>query len=117
MPATPDDWFDSQSGEQGELLLRLREIVRSSGADFEESIKWGQPCYSLNSLVCYLNNFTSHVAFGFHQGAHLDDPLGLLVGQGKNMRHIKIHNVRDVRRAAFKTLIQAAIRFDANSPS
>jgi len=38
----------------------------------------------------YVNVFTSQVNVGFYQGASLPDPAGLLQGNGKRMRHVKV---------------------------
>jgi hypothetical protein len=76
MTKTPDDWFESLSAEQAPLLTDLRELVFAAKPEFEEAIKWGQPCYSVHSLVCYLNKFKSYVVLGFQQGALIESPLG-----------------------------------------
>ena len=38
----------------------------------------------------YVNAFKAHACVGFFMGASLSDPAGLLEGQGKRMRHVKL---------------------------
>jgi hypothetical protein len=61
----------------------------------------------------------NHVTFGFWRGADLDDEQGLLEGTGDKMRHIKIRKAGDVRSAAFKKLINQAVKLnkDDGDPS
>jgi hypothetical protein len=49
-----------------------------------------------------------HVNLGFHQGASLSDPEGLLEGEGKQMRHIKIRSLNDLMNPAIRAYIQEA---------
>lgn len=56
----------------------------------------------------YVDAFTAHVNVGFYQGAGLPDPAGLLEGNGRFMRHVKLEPGRDVDEQALTTLIEAA---------
>jgi hypothetical protein len=107
-----DDWFDSLSGDNEQILRELRKLVLSLHNNFLEEIKWNQPCYKLNRHVCYLNKAKSHSVLGFQQGTHLPDPQRLLEGTGKDMRHIKVGSANDINKPAFKALIKYAIKID-----
>jgi len=101
----------------GELALGLRDIVLSQAPDAVESLfrsyavsinfsftgKWTQG-------FCMVVVYPRHVNLGFHRGAELDDPKGLLEGEGKIMRHIKIASPQDLTRPYLKTFIRAAIK-------
>jgi len=56
----------------------------------------------------YVDVFTAHVNVGFFHGAFLDDPAGLLEGNGKRMRHVKLRPGVERDPAALHTLIVAA---------
>ncbi len=113
MAGKVENWFDALPDAQRDILRELQLLVRSQDNSFKEEIKWGQPCYSLNKLVCYLQKSKTHVTLGFQQGAHLNDPEELLEGQGKNMRHIKIKSSENLNSELVKSLIKEAIRYDA----
>jgi hypothetical protein len=108
-----EKWFSALPDEQRNMLTELQQLVLSQHNNFKEEIKWGQPCYSLNKLVCYLAKYKTHVALGFQQGAHLNDPEKLLEGEGKNMRHIKFKASESFNSQLVKSLILEAIKYDA----
>ena len=45
---------------------------------------------------------------GFFHGAMLEDPVGLLEGSGKRMRHVKLKPGREINAAALGDLIDSA---------
>ncbi len=106
------DWFDALPPGHGRQLAILRQFVLDSDDNMVETLKWSQPCYALNHLVCYLQQAKSHVTIGFQQGAALADPNDLLEGSGRMMRHIKIPLAGEINRSHVKALLKAAIKHD-----
>ena len=80
-----------------ELALAARELVLKVLAPPHESIL---DVYALamnygfsekmKDQVVYIAVYTKHINIGFHRGAAMDDPLKVLAGDGKQMRHISI---------------------------
>lgn len=70
------------------------------------------PTYSLERIVCYILPTKGHVTLGFYRGADLSDPHGLLVGEGKKLRHVKISKVKDTRNRALKRLVREAFKLN-----
>ena len=58
----------------------------------------------------YVNAFKAHASVGFFHGAALPDPAGLLEGDGKRMRHVKLRPGQAVDADALDALIDAACR-------
>lgn len=56
----------------------------------------------------YVDTFTAHVDIGFFGGAELPDPVGLLEGTGKFMRHVKLKLGALPDAEALRALIGAA---------
>ena len=52
----------------------------------------------------------SYVNLYFMDGAQLDDPVGLLTGTGKRMRHVKIRGGEDLKNKALHQLVRQAAR-------
>ncbi|MFK7956293.1 MAG: DUF1801 domain-containing protein [Lysobacterales bacterium] len=111
------EWFQALKGEQRQILLKLRTLILSISERFVEEIKWSRPCYVINALVCYLHKSKNHFTIGFHHGAHLEDPQGLLEGDGRDMRHVKIPTLTELDEISIRALIQAAVQFDADKTS
>lgn len=114
-PHSATDWFDALPAPQKKPLTALRALVLASDSGMVETLKWSQPCYSLNKLVCYLQQAKSHVTLGFQQGAQLADPHGLLEGTGRMMRHLKIPLDSDINEPQVLALLACAIELDRQS--
>lgn len=100
------------SGEPAELRAMARHWfvhMRRCGDDVLELFHDGCPvvCFG-DAPFAYVNTFAKHVNVGFFQGAALDDPERVLLGQGKFMRHVKLIPGKPVPEAALLCLIDAA---------
>ncbi len=83
--------------------------IRACGEDVVELMHDGCPVACVEDApFAYVNVFKSHTNVGFFQGAHLDDPAGLLEGSGKNMRHVKLKPGQEPDPRALGSLVHAA---------
>jgi len=101
----------------GELALRLREILIDEAPDANEIVFRSYAVSIIFSYTekwtgafCYIGVSSNHVNLGFNWGAKLDDPLGILEGEGKQMRHIKIRKPEDLEKPYLRKYIRAAIK-------
>ncbi|MEJ2085133.1 MAG: DUF1801 domain-containing protein [Acidobacteriota bacterium] len=94
------------------MLRDLRGIVHDYLPGATEEIKWGRPVYSLRNIVCYLAAASDHACLGFYRGVELEDPLGILQGSGKKLRHLKVYQSKDVDDQAFGLLLEQAASLD-----
>jgi len=86
-----DAWMKKHPGELGAIALHWFEAMRRCGDEVRELMHDGCPVACLGDVpFAYVNVFTSQVNVGFYQGASLPDPAGLLQGNGKRMRHVKV---------------------------
>lgn len=86
-----DAWMKAHSGELGAIACQWFEAMRKCGDEVRELFHDGCPVACLGDAPFgYVNVFTSHVNVGFYHGASLPDPAGLLQGNGKHMRHVKL---------------------------
>lgn len=68
----------------------------------------------LSDAYCMLPIYTNHLNLGFNKGVLLKDPMNLLSGTGKLIRHIAVKNPPDYRNPEVTSLIQVAIDFAIN---
>ncbi|NRP22489.1 hypothetical protein LPJGGPFB_05748 [Ensifer adhaerens] len=78
------------------IVSHLREIVLASGPDISEEIKYGGLLFSAARPFCGIFPYTAHVTLEFSEGAALPDTHGVLMGQGKGRRHIKMQSLSDI---------------------
>jgi hypothetical protein len=104
-----DLWLNEQPPELGAIARTWFLRMRQCGEDVRELMHDGCPVACVGDAPFgYVNVFRSHVNVGFFTGADLDDPLGLLQGSGRRMRHVKVRPGDGVNVAAVSALIDAA---------
>ncbi|HVW35924.1 MAG TPA: DUF1801 domain-containing protein [Pirellulales bacterium] len=102
-------WMREHSGELGAIAERWFEVMRECGEDVRELLHDGHPTACVGDAAFgYVNAFKAHVNVGFFLGAEIADPQGLLEGDGKFMRHVKLRPERGVDTSALRKLILAA---------
>jgi hypothetical protein len=108
------------TGDNVDLVLELRDVVREVAPNVTEAIKFHSLCYfkpgmpygSIGGNVCGIGEHRGTVYLSFIHGAALPDPERLLQGDGKAMRKVPIRSSADIQRPAIKRLIKASIRYD-----
>ncbi|MFO1408262.1 MAG: DUF1801 domain-containing protein [Steroidobacteraceae bacterium] len=104
-----DAWLASRPAELGEIARRWFDAMRDGGPDGRELLHDGHPTACIDDAAYgYVNVFRDHVNVGFFLGAHLADPAGLLEGEGRFMRHVKLRPGVAVDETALRALIDAA---------
>lgn len=99
-----DSFFDKQPAPLRAILVELRKLVEAAAPDATASIKWGMPFYEIDG--------TMYAALGAHK-AHVNliltgppkaykDPDGLLSGESKLGRHLKLTTVEGLPRQQIK---------------
>src|SRR5262245_1233170 len=102
-------WMDKHAGELGAIVRHWFDIIRQCGDDVRELLHDGHPTACIaDAAFAYVNAFKAHVNVGFFRGAELEDPMGLLEGNGKYMRYLKLMPDIDIDAAALVRLIESA---------
>lgn len=107
--ADVEHWLGQQEGTLGEIAHKWFQTLRDCGDDVRELLHDGHPTACVDDAAfAYVDVFKAHVNLGFYRGAELPDPDGLLLGQGKYMRHVKLHPDRDLDETPLRRLVEAA---------
>lgn len=95
---------------RGDVLARVRALIRQADPDVVEEWKWDGPVWSHDGLICTGETYKSAVKLTFARGASLQDPAGLFTSslEGKVRRAVDIHEGEEIDESAFKDLIRAA---------
>jgi hypothetical protein len=102
-------WMKEHRGELGAIAHEWFEVMRKCGDEVRELLHDGCPVACLGDAPFgYVNVFTSHVNVGFFHGAALPDPVRLLQGAGRFMRHVKLRPGTPTDTASLSRLIEAA---------
>ena len=104
-----DVWLNKKPDEFYSIAHEWFARMRKFGNDVRELLHDGCPVACVEAAPFgYVNIFKVHVNVGFFNGATLQDPTGLLEGNGKRMRHVKLKLGYEVDSSALGALIVAA---------
>ena len=102
-------WFSAQRGDLRPLAETWFARMRQLGSDVRELMHDGCPTACVgDGAFGYVNAFKAHANVGFYYGAMLADPAGLLEGEGKRMRHVKLRPGKELDIEALSDLIVTA---------
>jgi hypothetical protein len=119
--ASPSALIDARIAElgdwRGEMLARVRALIRQADADVVEEWKWrGVPVWSHAGIICTGETYKSVVKMTFAKGAALDDPSRLFNASldGNTRRAIDLHEGGKIDEKALKALIRAAVALNTS---
>ena len=106
--AAIDSFFTKQPEPQRSIAIALRRLIEAAAPDATSAIKWGMPQWQIGGKM-----FT---AIGVHK-AHVNlilwgppnaykDPKGLLTGEGKMGRHLKLTTLAELPRKEVKAWLE-----------
>jgi uncharacterized protein YdeI (YjbR/CyaY-like superfamily) len=111
-----DDYIATKEFFAQEILIHLRKIIHDAAPDIEESIKWRQPCFEHNGLVCAFAAFKKHVNLSFFKGMHLNDNAGIFSPSDNNdLTALKFSSISDIPESeVLKRYIKQSIALNSN---
>ncbi len=122
MADSPSELIDAQIAQlgdwRGEVLARVRHLIRQADPDVIEEIKWqkpsnplGVPTWTHDGIICTGESYEGKVKLTFAKGASLDDPAGLFNASldARVRRVIDLHEGDTIDAEAFKALVRAAV--------
>jgi hypothetical protein len=96
---------------RGEMLGRLRALIKAADPAVIEEWKWNVPVWSRDGIICTGETYKQAVKLTFLKGASVKDPSKIFNSslEGNARRAIDFHEGDKVDDKAFKALIRAAI--------
>jgi hypothetical protein len=118
-----DAKIESLGDWRGEMLGRIRALIKEADPDIVEEVKWrkpsnpmGVPVWSHDGIICTGETYKNAVKTTFTNGASLDDPSGLFNAslEGNTRRAIDFHEGDKIDEKALKALIRAAVALNTS---
>jgi hypothetical protein len=113
---SPSQLIDARIKElrdwRGEMLSRLRALVKEADPEVVEEWKWrGVPVWYHDGMICTGETYKNVVKMTFAKGAALKDPSRLFNSSldGNTRRAIDLHEGENIDEEALKTLVRAAV--------
>lgn len=99
-------WKDDQSLDNKKSVNELQKLIEDIAPHFITTVKWGQGCWEDDDKPkVFIHAEDDHVQLGFYNGSTLNDPQGLLSGNGKYVRFVRIYGNEDINTIALTALI------------
>ena len=119
---SPSQLIDARIEElgdwRGEMLSRLRNLVKEADPEVVEEWKWrGVPVWYHDGMICTGETYKSVVKMTFAKGAALKDPAGLFNSSldGNTRRAIDFREGQMIEEEALKTLVRAAVALNKST--
>lgn len=122
---SPSALIDARINElndwRGEMLARVRSIIRQADSEIVEQVKWrkpsnpmGVPVWERDGIICTGETYRDKVKLTFAKGASLEDPAGLFNSSldGKVRRAIDLREGERIDEAALQALVRAATKLN-----
>ena len=112
-------YLEHSPSELHDIVLQIRDLVLSAAPSVTEVIRRRDITYfyaerggPVSAGVCQVGLYPDHVRLAFIHGAFLPDPAGLLRGEPRYKRYVRIDRYDDAPWQAIQDLITASARFD-----
>jgi len=113
-----DERIEELGDWRGEMLGRLRALVREADPEIAEEWKYrGVPVWSHAGMVCTGETYKQVVKMTFARGAALEDPSGLFNSSldGNTRRAIDFHEGETIDEEALRALVRAAVALNTET--
>lgn len=113
-----DATIEAVGDRRGEMLSRLRALIKRADPEVVEEVKWrkpsnpdGVPVWSHDGIICIGEALKNRVRLTFAEGASLKDPKGLFNTRldSKSVRAIDIAEGEWINEGALKDLVRGAV--------
>jgi hypothetical protein len=116
-----DGKIEALGGWRGEMLARIRTLIKEADPEVVEEVKWrkpsnpsGVPTWSHAGIICAGETYKDKVKMTFARGASLEDPSSLFNSSldGGTRRAIDFRQGDTVDEEALQGLIRQAVLFN-----
>ncbi len=97
------------------VVARLRELMRDAAPDLREVIAYGVPMFKGKKYPVVISPSKTGITFSFTYGTRFEDKYGLLRGEGKVARHVKIRSLDKLNEERLRYYIKQALEIDAEA--
>ena len=106
-----DERIEELGDWRGEMLGRLRGVIRSADPKVVEEWKWNVPVWSHDGIICTGETYKAKVKLTFAKGASVADPAQLFNSslEGNTRRAIDFREGEKIDEEALKALVRAAV--------
>lgn len=108
---TPEELFYGFPNPVPDICWQLRDLVMEVAPEAVEKVRpgWRLLGFELNQTFCAVAPQRDHVRLVFERGGELDDPDGVLIGTGTQVRWMRFDALDDVDDDVVRSFVTAAV--------
>lgn len=95
---------------QRKIMEAIRVLIHEVVPTVSENFKWSRPVFSTDTDFAYFKTTKSYLTFGVFNFNKIKSHQDLLEGSGKDMRHIKLKQLDDLKPEIIKSWIGQIIK-------
>jgi hypothetical protein len=95
-----------------DVVALIRQLMRETAPQAEEMIAYGIPAYKMKRIIAVISPTKKDITLAFARGAEFEDRYGLLQGEGKTSKNLKLKSVETSDKDLIKYYIRQAVRLD-----
>lgn len=92
----------------------VRKLMREYAPNAKELVSYGVLMYRQKRTLAVISPTKRGITFAFSRGADFEDQYGLLEGEGRVSKNVRMKDLKEVNRAALRYYIKQALEFDKN---
>lgn len=96
-----------------DIVTMLRQLMHEMAPDAKEIMSYGIPAYKRKGFLAVISPTKKGITFAFSRGAEFEDKYGLLEGEGKVSKNVRIKSLDTVNKEALKYYIKQALELDS----
>lgn len=97
------------SSKYSDIFLRLRDILLSYEEITEKRNARQTAYYDDYSAICFLRSTSDHLTLSLANGVRLEEKFGRLIGNGKIVRQIHLHDIKEIDEVWIRAIIDESL--------
>lgn len=82
--------------EYRDIVALLRSMMRECAADAREVVSYGVPIYKKRRTLAVISPTKKGITFALSKGADFEDKYGLIEGEGKVSKNVRMKDLKEV---------------------
>jgi uncharacterized protein YdhG (YjbR/CyaY superfamily) len=94
------------------VVALIRELMKECAPEAQEVISYGIPAYRIKRIIAVISPTKKDITLSFSRGVQFTDKYGLLRGEGKSSKHVKLKDPARANLDALRDYIHQAVELD-----
>ena len=94
------------------IVAAIRELMHQEAPEAKEQMAYGVPTFRRNKIFAVISPTKKGITLAFSMGAEFEDKYGLLEGEGKVSKNVRMKSLDEVNLEALRYYVKQALEID-----